>query len=202
MPMAAPAPLRADGSLTEAAIVLLHAVSTVDLELLRAVRVHPARANWLHAPWYPYRRGGAITVGRTIWFTRSWFAADGRGDGSLRSTWQWMVHLAHEVGHLPQAERFGRSLWAKTRYVGAFAWQYGSRAVLLRTPVHDGSPLEREADVGRKVLLQAIGPEAEAHPVVKAVHAGDAESVRQWCAAHAAETAALASACKQLAGSA
>jgi len=195
--MTAPAPLRADGSLTDAAIVLLHAVSTVDLELLRAVRIRPARANWLHAPWYPYRRGGAITVGRTIWFTRSWFAADGRGDGSLRSTWQWMLHLAHEVGHLPQAERFGRGLPGKARYIGAFAWQYGSRAVLLRTPVHDGSRLEREADVGRQVLLQAIGPEEEAHPVVKAVHIDDAQAVRHWCAAHATETADLVAGCKQ-----
>lgn len=198
--MAAPAPLRADGSLTEAAIVLLHAVSTVDLELLGAVRIRTARANWLHAPWYPYSLGGAITVGRTIWFTRSWFAADGRGDGSLRSTWQWMLHLAHEVGHLPQAERFGRSLAGKARYVGAFAWQYASRAVLLRTPVHAGSSLEREADVGRQVLLQAIGPAGEAHPVMKAVHSGNAEAVRQWCASHAAGIAALASAYKQRVG--
>ncbi|MEO7082506.1 MAG: hypothetical protein ABIY71_13315, partial [Flavobacteriales bacterium] len=108
-----PAPLHEDGSLTEATIVLLHAVSGVEEELLHAVRIRPSRSNWLRVPWYPYHRGGAITVGRTIWFTRIWFAPDGLGDGSLRSTWKWMLHLAHEVGHLPQAERFGRSLIGK-----------------------------------------------------------------------------------------
>ena len=174
-----------DGSLNEAAIVLLHAVTGVDEELLHAVRIRPSRSNWLHAPWYSYHRGGAITVGRTIWFTRIWSEPYGLGDGSLRSSWKWLVHLAHEVGHLPQAERFGRSFFAKARYVSAFAWQYASRALLFRRPVHDGSELEREADLGRQVLLQMIGVAAEQHPVVIAVHQDDVRSVHEWCAMQA-----------------
>ena len=176
-----PGPVREDGSLNAAAIELLHAVAGVDVDLLRAVRIRPSHANWLHAPWYRYRRGGAITVGRTIWFTGIWFDPRGLGDGSLPSTRRWLLHLAHEVGHLPQAERFGRSVFAKTRYVATFTWQYASRALLFRRPVHDGSPLEREADLGRQVLFQLIGDMAERHPVIMAVHADDARTVREWC---------------------
>ncbi|MGB3870366.1 MAG: hypothetical protein WA937_13000 [Flavobacteriales bacterium] len=185
-------PVRADGSLSEATIILLHAVSQVDLELLRAVRIRPSRSNWFRAPWYRYHRGGAITIGRTIWFTFIWFAPDGSGDGSLRSTWKWLLHLAHEVGHLPQAERFGRSLWGKARYVAAFTWQYGSRALLLRRPIHDGSRLEREADLGRQVLMQLIGQAGSDHPVVTAIHEGDAQATRKWCAQNTAKITALA----------
>lgn len=177
-------PVREDGSLNEAAIVLLQAVTGVGEELLHAVRIRPSRSNWLHAPWYRYHRGGAITIGRTIWFTRIWFEPHGLGDGSLRSSWRWLVHLAHEAGHLPQAERFGRGFIAKARYVSAFTWQYASRALLLRVPVHDGSRLEREADLGRNVLLQVIGEAAEKHPVIKAVHRDDVRAVREWCAMH------------------
>lgn len=177
-------PVCEDGSLNEAAIVLLHAVTGVDEELLHAVRIRPARSNWLHAPWYPYHRGGAITVGRTIWFNRIWFDPQRLGDGSLRSSWKWLLHLAHEVGHLPQADGFGRSFIDKARYVGAFTWQYASRALLFRRPVHDGSRLEREAELGRHVLLQAIGEDAEQHPVVAALQKNDVRTVREWCAIH------------------
>lgn len=177
-----PGPVREDGSLNDATILLLHAVTGVDEELLHAVRIRHSHSNWLHAPWYRYHRGGAITVGRTIWFTRIWFEPRGLGDGSLRSSWKWLVHLSHEVGHLPQAERFGRSFFAKARYVSSFTWQYASRALLFRRDVHDGSRLEREADLGRQVLLQAIGKVAEAHPVALAVYQNDVHAVREWCA--------------------
>jgi hypothetical protein len=93
-----PAVIRDDGSVNNAAIALLHAVSGVDAELIRAARIRPSRSNWLRAPWYRHHRGGAITVGRTIWFTRIWWLQNGRGDGSLASTWHWLLLLAHEVG--------------------------------------------------------------------------------------------------------
>ncbi len=184
-------PVRPDGSLTESAMVLLHAVSGVDVHLLSVVRIKPSRTNWLHAPWYPYSRGGAITVGRTIWSTRIWFDPKGYGDGSLNSTWKWLLLLAHEVGHLPQAERFGRSFFAKSRYVLAFSWQYISRAVLMRRHVHDGCHLEREAELGRWVLLRAIDPTNGGDPVVALVHAGNVEAVRGWCLERKANITAL-----------
>ncbi|MBP8824045.1 MAG: hypothetical protein KBH07_10400 [Flavobacteriales bacterium] len=183
--------LASDGSLIGPAVELLHAVSGVDRSLLRAARIRPSRSNWLHAPWYARHRGGAITVGRTIWFTSNWYAPNGLGDGSLRSTYAWLLHLSHEVGHLPQAERFGRSLWGKARYVAAFSWQYASRALLLKRPVHDGSRLELEADRGRKVLLEITRETGERHPVIIAVHEQRHGQVLEWCTAWHARLAQL-----------
>jgi hypothetical protein len=186
-----PGPVNADGSLTVPAVALLHAVSGVPEDLLRKSRIRPASRNWLHAPWYPYRRGGAITLGRTIWFTRIWFDPKGLGDGSPQSCWQWLLILAHEVGHLPQVERFGHGLIGKVRYVLTFAWQYAMRAMLFRHPVHDGSPLELEADLGRQVLLKLAGPAGMDHVLVAAIQAGDAHAVRHWCADREVQLAQL-----------
>ncbi len=176
--------------LTAAAIELLAPIARVDRALLQAARIRPATANWLRAPWYrPHRGGGAITIGRTLFFNRNWFAAQGpgsRGDGSVESTWRWIMHLAHEVGHLPQAERHGRHLAGRTAYVSRFAGQYLWGALTLRKRVHDDAPLEREADRGRWVLMRLVGT-AHAHPLIQALHAGDADAVAHWCRAHAAE---------------
>ncbi len=172
--------LRPDGSLTPAAISVLHLVSGVGLHLLQAVRIRPSTANWLRAPWYSYHRGGAITIGRTIWFTRKWFAADGHGDGSLESTRRWLLHLAHEVGHLPQAERSGQGVWGKLRYVSAFACQYTLRAITLARPVHDGSPLEMEADRGRQVLLQLLEL-PQGNELLALVHRNEEEATQLAC---------------------
>ena len=177
-----PAPsslIRPDGSLTTLACEVLHTVTGVALHLLEPARIRKASDNWVHAPWYRYHRGGAITVGRTIWFTAKWFAGNGFGDGSIDSTWRWLLHLSHEVGHLPQAARFGFSLVGKARYVLAFAWQYGKRALALRREVHDGAPLEIEADLGRWVLMQLIGNAPLSHPLVRALHERDERTVRE-----------------------
>lgn len=171
-----------DDRLTPTAVAVLHAVSGVRTELLQRTRILPASRNRMRAPWYPYARGGAITVGRSIYFTRRYFAPQGWADGSLASTWQWIRLLAHEVGHLPQAERFGLHAAGVARYLAAFTWQYGSRALLLRKDVHDGAPLEIEADLGRWVLMQLVGAAPLGHPLVLAVHADDHAAVKRWCA--------------------
>ncbi len=179
-----PAPtslVQSDASLTPLARQVLHAVTGVSMPLLEEVRIRPASRNWLRAPWYGYRRGGAMTIGRTIWFTRKWFDAPGYGDGTITATWHWLCHLAHEAGHLPQAERFGRGVFGTVGYVAAFAWQYGSRTVLMRRDVHDGAPLEIEADRGRWVLVELIGKAPSAHPLVRAVHAANVAQVREEC---------------------
>jgi len=179
--MPAPASLiQPDAHLTPLARLALHTVTGVPMHLLDDVRVKPASENWLRVPWYRYHRGGAMTVGRTIWFTRKWFEAEGYGDGSLPATWNWLQHLAHEVGHLPQAERFGYGLLGKARYVLAFTQQYGGRAATLKRDVHDGAQLEIEADKGRWTLLQLIGDKPLTHSLVCGLHAGDAASVTDW----------------------
>lgn len=177
-----PAPsslIRPDGSLTELACEVLHTVTDVPLHLLQHARIRKAYDNWLRVPWYSYHRGGAITVGRTIWFTGKWFASDGYSDGSIESTWRWLQHLAHEVGHLPQAARFGFSILGKSRYILAFAWQYGTRAITMRSEIHDGAQLEIEADMGRWVLTHLIGKSPLSHPLIRFIHARDEGSVRE-----------------------
>lgn len=180
--MPAPASLiQPDTHLTPLARLALHTVTGVPMHLLDDVRVKPASANWLRVPWYRYHRGGAMTVGRTIWFTRKWFDAEGYGDGSLQATWNWLKHLAHEVGHLPQAERFGYGLLGKARYILAFTRQYGGRAVALKSDVHDGARLEIEADIGRWALLRLIDNEPLAHSLVSGLHEGNAVLVKEQC---------------------
>ena len=178
-------PVRDDGSLNEATVVLLHAVAAVDVELLGAARIRPSRSNWLRAPWYRYHSGGAITVGRTIWFSRLWYEPHGLGDGSPRSNWCWLAHLAHEVGHLPQAEYFGRNVFGKARYLAAFTWQYGSQALLLKKDIHDGARMEREADMGRWVLLHLFPNLASQQQLASAVSGDDSTYILDQCSAHA-----------------
>ena len=183
-----PTPLLTDdGRLTPMAVELLAALSAVRPDLLEGARVRPTGARVLWFPWYRRRRGGgAFVVGRTIRFTPNWYAATGYGrssfgDRSRRSTLRWLMHLAHEVGHLPQAERFGQQALGRLRYLLAFAGQYGSRALLGRWPVHDGAPLEREADRGRWVLRELLVQDRrKGLLLVKAVQAGDRDAVLGW----------------------
>ena len=183
-----PTPLLTDdGCLTPVAVDLLAALAAVDRELLVRARVKRTGGDVLWFPWYRRRRGGgAFVVGRTIRFTPNWYAASGYGrssfgDHSRRSTLRWLMHLAHEVGHLPQAERFGQQALGRLRYLLAFAGQYGSRALLGRWPVHDGAPLEREADRGRWVLRELLVQDRrKGLLLVKAVQAGDRDAVLGW----------------------
>ena len=183
-----PTPLLTDdGCLTPVAVDLLAALAAVDRELLVRARVKRTGGDVLWFPWYRRRRGGgAFVVGRTIRFTPNWYAATGYGrssfgDRSRRSTLRWLMHLAHEVGHLPQAERFGQHALGRLRYLLAFAGQYGSRALLGRWPVHDGAPLEREADRGRWVLRELLVQDRrKGLLLVKAVQAGDRNAVLGW----------------------
>ena len=183
-----PTPLLTDdGCLTPVAVDLLAALAAVDRELLVRARVKRTGGDVLWFPWYRRRRGGgAFVVGRTIRFTPNWYAATGYGrssfgDRSRRSTLRWLMHLAHEVGHLPQAERFGQHALGRLRYLLAFAGQYGSRALLGRWPVHDGAPLEREADRGRWVLRELLVQDRrKGLLLVKAVQAGDRDAVLGW----------------------
>lgn len=186
--------VRTDGTLTEGAVLVLHAVSAVSIDVLENARIRSARKNWLHAPWYPYRRGGAITIGRTIYLTRIYFDRTGHGDDGLAAMWQWLVLLAHEVGHLPQAERSGLGPIGIARYIGAFIWQYGSRALLFRHPIHDGSPMEREADKGRWVILQLLSGKGARERLLKDLQIGDVPVIKSWCSLHAGPIARLSKA--------
>lgn len=180
-----------DGRLAPAAIDVLHAFSGVPPNLLHQARIRRSTENWLCAPWYTYRRGGALTIGRVIWLTRRYFHPTGEGDGSPSATWNWVRILAHEAGHLPQAERFGLGPIGILRYVLHFSWQYAKRAILLQRPVHDGVPLEIEADMGRQVAMGLMGGDPATHPLIIALHAQDDQAVAHWLQAHREEVNAL-----------
>ena len=194
-----PTPLLTDdGCLTPVAVDLLAALAAVDRELLVRARVKRTGGDVLWFPWYRRRRGGgAFVVGRTIRFTPNWYAATGYGrssfgDHSRRSTLRWLMHLAHEVGHLPQAERFGQHALGRLRYLLAFAGQYGSRALLGRWPVHEGAPLEREADRGRWVLRELlVRDRRKGLLLVKAVQTGDDAFISHWLQDHASPLTTL-----------
>jgi hypothetical protein len=178
--------LTPDGGLNATTRLVLENVTGVPDELLRNCRIRPRSRNLLRAPWFAASRGGgAMVLGRVIYFTPNWFARSGphaRGDGSLESTQRWLQHLAHEVGHLPQARAFGYGALGRTRYVGAFTAQYLWRAVRLKRDVHDGAPLEREAEAGAQALRQLIGTYDPRHPLVLAVHTDDLQSASAWLA--------------------
>lgn len=182
-----------NGALTPPTQAVLALVSGVAPSLLQAVRVRPASSNWLRAPWYRYARGGAMTIGRTIWFTACWWHDPGLADRSVQSTNRWLMHLAHEVGHLPQAERFGYSFLGRARYVTCFAYQYGMRALAFKRDVHDGAPLEIEADIGRWVLAHLLGPAPDTSALIHALQHGDASAVAEWCTVHRTQAEALRS---------
>lgn len=189
-----PTPLiDAAGALTSSAVAVLELVSGVPEPLLRAARIRPASSNWLRAPWYRYQRGGALTIGRTIWFTARWWHDPGLGDHSAESTWRWLLHLAHEVGHLPQAERYGAAFLGRVRYVAAFTYQYGVRALTFSGDVHDGAPLEIEADIGRWVLTQLLGPAPANRTLIRSLLQADEAAVAAWCAAHLSQAVELRS---------
>lgn len=131
-----------------------------------------------------------MTIGRTIWFTGIWFSPEGYGDGSLGSLRKWLLHLAHEVGHLAQAERFGHSLLSRFRYVATFALQYTTRLLLFKRDPHDCS-LEREADTGRAVLQELLADEGSSRQLLAAVQRNDVHAVLAWNKAREPLIAAL-----------
>ena len=153
--------VRDDRSLSAPLLELLHSVSGVDRHLLERARIYPHTANWLHFPWYPNSRGGAFVLGHRIYLKKRSQAGAllAKGPEHIAA----LILLAHEVGHLPQADRFGMSGFGKARFICWAAWQY-TRSALRNGPInaHDDAPLEREADEGRWVLEKLLETVANA----------------------------------------
>lgn len=152
-----------DLTLTKNAIELLHVLSGVDCLLLEKVKLRPANANWLRAPWYSsYKGGGAMTIGHTIYFTRNWFSEDryqqrnGRnvsyGRNDTESIFMWLKLLTHEVGHLPQAHNSGYHFLGKINYLFQFTKGYAVRLLTFQKNIHDGFSLEITAEIGQYVF--------------------------------------------------
>jgi hypothetical protein len=139
--------LEADGRLTGGVRLLLGAVSGVPDGLLHAVRVFPKERNWLRFPWYAAAQGGgAFVMGDRIFAHQRFFEP-----GAYRA---FLFLLAHEVGHLPHAARFGASSTAKARFVCWAAGHYLRSALAHGRHAHRLARTEQEAERGRWVLAE------------------------------------------------
>lgn len=169
--------------------VLLHGVTGVAMPLLERARVKPHTTNWLHFPWYPAKRGGAFVLGERIYLLRRSL------DGALRGgadELPSLLLLTHEVGHLPQAARFGPHAWGRTRFVLWATGQYARSALRNGLNAHDRAHLELEADEGRWILHRILSTDANAvHRVQQALRADDDKAMLTWVHEHAARIAAL-----------
>lgn len=169
----------------EATRLLLHAVSGVPMRLLEQARVLPRSANWLHFPWYAASKGGgAFVLGQRIYVSRE------RLDGPPLKL---LLLLAHEVGHLPQAERFGWSAWGRTRFVVWAASQYLVSFVRHGRNAHRKASLEQEAQRGRWVLAELLRDSGDPkdHPVLEIIQRNDPVAMRAWLSAQAGAVAEL-----------
>lgn len=178
--------LKADHGLSDSLILLLTTVSGVDTQLLEQTRVVPHTANWLRFPWYPASRGGAFVLGSRIYLKSRSLQGAYQTNGPEHMT--SLLLLAHEVGHLPQAQRFGQSGFGKFTFLCWAAGQYAYSA-LRNGPIkaHDHAPLEREADEGRWVLLEllkATANEYHKHVVTSILARDDTDRMAAWLTQH------------------
>ncbi|MGV3637835.1 MAG: hypothetical protein ACO1NQ_09335 [Flavobacteriales bacterium] len=173
--------LEADGSLTGAARLLLGAVSGVPDGLLKAVRVFPRERNWLRFPWYAAAQGGgAFVMGDRIFAHRRFFEP-----GAERA---FLFLLAHEVGHLPHAARFGASGAAKARFICWAAGHYLRSALTHGRHAHRLARIEQEAERGRWVLAELVRRTTGDPPFRQF---SDAEAMTAWLQRHADTIAEL-----------
>lgn len=173
-----------DHRLNEASVVLLSRVCGAREALLERVRIRHRRHNWLHAPWYAASKGGgALTIGDRIHVTST---HDPGLLGDDRHRWlRWILLMAHEVGHVQQAERFGFGVMGRMTFVLWAAWNYVRSFFLNGLKAHANAPFERKADLGRvmlRELLERTGGCNERHPIIKLLITNDAPAMRRWLA--------------------
>lgn len=167
--------LEADGSLTGAVRLLLGAVSGVPDELLREVRVFPKERNWLRFPWYAAAQGGgAFVMGDRIFAHRRFFEPHAQR--------AFLFLLAHEVGHLPHAARFGTSTLAKVRFVCWASGHYLRSALKHGRYAHRMARIEQEAERGRWVLAELTRLTAADPPFA---WLNDEQAMNGWLERHA-----------------
>lgn len=143
--------LEPNGHLTLPVRMLLRAVSQAPEDLLRSMRVLPRRRNWMGFPWYKTRKGGgAFVMGDRIYVSGHFL--DPRQDHTLA----FLLLLAHEVGHLVHAARFGPGAMGRARFV---LWAIGHYALSFIRHGGQGyrrARIEQEAERGRWVLRRML----------------------------------------------
>ncbi len=170
----------------EATVTLLTAVTGVSPDTLRSVRVRHRRHNWLHAPWYPAAQGGgALTVGHLIHVTPT-HDPDALGQDP-RKWLYWILLMAHEVGHVRQAQRFGTGAWARIRFTLWASRNYAVSFVRNGSAAHAKAPFEVDADLGRKRLrnlLERTGGCHPEHPLVTMLMRDAVQPLQDWLRHH------------------
>ncbi|MBL7951600.1 MAG: hypothetical protein JNM62_07760 [Flavobacteriales bacterium] len=173
--------LHADGRLTEATSLLLAAVSGVPEPLVRGVRVFPKARNWLRFPWYPAAKGGgAFVLGDRIYAHQRFFLPE--------HDHAFLFLLAHEVGHLPHAEPFGRTRFGRARFVCWAAGHYLRSALRNGKQAHRLARIEQEAERGRWVLREIMKISVKDSPLAQLE---DAAGMREWLQRNASHLSAL-----------
>lgn len=168
--------------LNDATIVLLGDATGIPEALLARVRIRHRRHNWLRAPWYTAARGGgAMTIGHIIHVT-SQQDPDSLGQDATR--WlNWLLLMAHEAGHVRQAERFGHSAWGRAKFALWAAGNYAASFLRHGKKAHAMAPFELEAEEGRARLrawLIATGGCTATHPVIGFAMRDDADAMHDW----------------------
>lgn len=148
----------------------------VPIRLLVECKVHPARRNWLRFPWYSQRSGGgAIAVVDRIHASSRFFDPDGNAT-------DFLMLLAHEVGHLVHAEHYPASRLGRTRFVLWATGHYVRSFVRNGRNWHRKAPIEQEAERGRWVLRQllATSGSSAAKELLGHVHTNNTQAVGEW----------------------
>lgn len=171
---------------------LLSAATGAEEDLLALVRIRHQRHNWLHAPWYAASEGGgAMTIGHIIHVTP---AHDPDALGQDAKRWlNWLLLMAHEVGHVRQAQRFGFTAWGRMRFTLWAARNYIISFLRHGRKAHDRARFEIEAERGRlrlRAWLNATGGCTPNHPVICYAMRNESEAMRAWIRANPAPSAA------------
>lgn len=173
--------LDAQGSLLAPTRLLLAAVSSVPTHLVATVRVLPKERNWLRFPWYSAAQGGgAFLLGDRIYADRWFFTST--------HAVPFLFLLAHEVGHLRHAERFGRTGLGRARFVTWAAGHYLRSAIMHGQHAHRLSRIEQEAERGRWVLRELLQRSAS-DPLL--AHLDDEAGMQRWLTRNAGLLARL-----------
>lgn len=178
--------------LNSASIVLLSEATGADEDLLARVRIRHRRHNWLRAPWYAASEGGgAMTIGHIIHVTPQ-HNPDALGQDAMR--WlNWLLLMAHEIGHVRQAQRFGFTAWGRARFTVWAAGNYIISFLRHGRKAHDRASFEIEAERGRcrlRAWMNATGGCAPDHPVIGYAMRNETETMRAWIRANPAPSAA------------
>ena len=175
-------------ALNAATVALLASVTAVPETLLQRVRVFHRRHNWLSAPWYVASKGGGgLTLGDRIYVTPA-HAPLLLGADQYR-WWRWLLLMAHEVGHVRQAQHFGFDSWGRTRFALWASLKYVESFLRNGRYAHDRAPFEVDAEKGRRalaLLMELTGGCTADHPVVAMALCNDHTGMHRWLEEQAA----------------